>query len=1082
MIKKRFISMLVLLAAVATGARADQLASSYSSNATLNAVTVSASMEVTIATGVTVTINNGLNITSGTLTVKGPGTLVVNGKAGSNGYNNDDGDGGAGGTGGVAITGNIIVQGGATVKATGGNGGNGGNSEFDTGGNGAQGGAAITGEVTIQDASTLEATGGSGGKGGHGEGDPGNGGNGGNAFAGTLTYKGGTVTADGGNGGSGGSSDYGGNGGSGGAGKAFTTSVNFVSSDYILTDGSNAITATQVTSKKKVVINPKVAVNSVTLSPTSATLTLGETETVTLIPTVLPDDATDKSVTWSSSNEAVATVTDGVVTAVAAGTATITATATNGTADTSDDKTATCEVTVADPATKYDLTKADGSEAHGTVAFTVGGNAATQAKKDDVVTVSVTPDEGYSAKDVTVRGYTSWEAASEILAGGGDNPSLVSDINVTKNEENGTWSFTMPEANVWVVVTYTKNLQDAWIQAIADQTYTGSAITPTVTVMDGETTLVLNTDYTVAYSNNVETGTATVTVTGTGNYSGTATANFTIVADKSALNTAITEAETYYNSIKDDHAEAAAALKTAIDNAKAKQVKGDATQEEVNNALSALNTAKTTAEDAVLTETKTTLNNDITAAETYYNSIKDDHADAANTLKDAIDAAKAVKDNADATQAEVDAAIAALASAKTTAEQTVLTETKTALNDDITEAEAYYNSIKDSNPAAAATLLDAINAAKTVKDNADATQEQVDAAIAALASAKTTAEQTVLTETKTTLNNDITAAETYYNSIKDDHADAANDLKDAIDAAKAVKDNADATQAEVDAAIAALASAKTTAEQTVLTETKTALNDDITDAEAYYNSIKDSNPAAAATLLDAINAAKTVKDNGDATQEQVEAAIAALSTAINTAKVEVSRITLTIPAKSYMARIDADKRQIENAVAGVNLYSVQNVTNTEVVLTDELSVIAAEMPYFIYNDNDTEVEVSIIMSSEDADNVEYDSEHFKGTLVDKTFTAEDMQAADHYVLTNGSNFVWVKDAGTLSAGKCWIELEKSPANARALSIVFEDETTGISAVKTAATIEGNCYDLSGRKVAQPTKGLFIVNGKKVVIK
>jgi len=161
---------------------------------------------------------------------------------------------------------------------------------------------------------------------------------------------------------------------------------------------------------------------------------------------------------------------------------------------------------------------------------------------------------------------------------------------------------------------------------------------------------------------------------------------------------------------------------------------------------------------------------------------------------------------------------------------------------------------------------------------------------------------------------------------------------------------------------------------------------------------------------------------------------------------------------------------------------VQNVTNTEVVLTDELSVIAAEMPYFIYNDNDTEVEVSIIMSSEDADNVEYDSEHFKGTLVDKTFTAEDMQAADHYVLTNGSNFVWVKDAGTLSAGKCWIELEKSPANARALSIVFEDETTGISAVKTAATIEGNCYDLSGRKVAQPTKGLFIVNGKKVVIK
>ena len=354
MIKKRFISMLVLLAAVATGAWADQLASSYSSNATLNEVTVSASMEVTIATGVTVTINNGLNITSGTLTVKGPGTLVVNGKAGSNGGYSALSNGGNGTPGSAAITGNIIVQGGATVKATGGNGGNGGNSGSETGGNGAQGGAAITGEVTIQDASTLEATGGNGGNGGNGD-DGGNGGNGGVAFAGTLTYKGGTVTADGGNGGSGGWGDMDeGYGPSGSAGNAFTTSVNFVSSDYILTDGSNAITATQVTSKKKVVISPKVAVNSVTLAPTSATLTLGETETVTLIPTVLPGDATDKTVTWTTSNASVATVTDGVVTAVAAGTATITVTTTDGA------KTATCTVTVAEPT--YTVTVKEGTE------------------------------------------------------------------------------------------------------------------------------------------------------------------------------------------------------------------------------------------------------------------------------------------------------------------------------------------------------------------------------------------------------------------------------------------------------------------------------------------------------------------------------------------------------------------------------------------------------------------------------------------------------------------------------------------------------------------------------------------------
>ena len=100
-----------------------------------------------------------------------------------------------------------------------------------------------------------------------------------------------------------------------------------------------------------------VAVTGVTLAPTEATLTLGETETVTLIPTVLPGDATDKSVTWSSSNEAVATVADGVVTAVGAGEATITVTTTDGA------KTATCAVTVAAPAAStYTVTLKDGTE------------------------------------------------------------------------------------------------------------------------------------------------------------------------------------------------------------------------------------------------------------------------------------------------------------------------------------------------------------------------------------------------------------------------------------------------------------------------------------------------------------------------------------------------------------------------------------------------------------------------------------------------------------------------------------------------------------------------------------------------
>lgn len=82
-----------------------------------------------------------------------------------------------------------------------------------------------------------------------------------------------------------------------------------------------------------------VAVTGVSLNKNSTTLSIGDEET--LVATVAPADATNKSVTWSSSDDAVASVSSsGTVTAVAAGTADITVTTVDG------DFTATCEVTV----------------------------------------------------------------------------------------------------------------------------------------------------------------------------------------------------------------------------------------------------------------------------------------------------------------------------------------------------------------------------------------------------------------------------------------------------------------------------------------------------------------------------------------------------------------------------------------------------------------------------------------------------------------------------------------------------------------------------------------------------------------
>lgn len=89
---------------------------------------------------------------------------------------------------------------------------------------------------------------------------------------------------------------------------------------------------------------PVVAVTSVTVSSKTLNLEVGQTGTLTA--TVKPDNATDKTVTWTSSNDKVATVVDGTVAAVGEGTATITATAANGKKD-------TCKVTVKVPAHKH---------------------------------------------------------------------------------------------------------------------------------------------------------------------------------------------------------------------------------------------------------------------------------------------------------------------------------------------------------------------------------------------------------------------------------------------------------------------------------------------------------------------------------------------------------------------------------------------------------------------------------------------------------------------------------------------------------------------------------------------------------
>ncbi len=98
-----------------------------------------------------------------------------------------------------------------------------------------------------------------------------------------------------------------------------------------------------------------------------------------------------------------------------------------------------------------------------------------------------------------------------------------------------------------------------------------------------------------------------------------------------------------------------------------------------------------------------------------------------------------------------------------------------------------------------------------------------------------------------------------------------------------------------------------------------------------------------------------------------------------------------------------------------------------------------------------------------------------GELVEK--------GSNSYFVLSGSTFMpYSGDAFT--ANKAYFEVSGTEVQGRDFSIVFSDnETTGINAVQgSESRVQSGVYNLAGQRVENPTKGLYIVNGRKVVIK
>ena len=252
--------------------------------------------------------------------------------------------------------------------------------------------------------------------------------------------------------------------------------------------------------KASCTITVVIPVESIELDHSELYLEPGETEALNA--TVLPDNATNKTVTWSSSDEDVASVgSDGSVTAVADGTATITATAEDG------GLTASCTVTVKTPAAEP--TDLAGAVADGTAQVSIEDGLIYNGTAQ-VPQVTIT----YQGEPLKAGADFSVTCSDNINAG-----TATAVIN-GKGEYTGSFTrtFTIAQASI----------QSAQMGNLSVRRYTGDAHTPEPVLKIGSTTLTKGTDYTLTYENNINAGMATVIATGKGNYKDSTRRTFVI--------------------------------------------------------------------------------------------------------------------------------------------------------------------------------------------------------------------------------------------------------------------------------------------------------------------------------------------------------------------------------------------------------------------------------------------------------------------------------------------------------------------------------------------------------------------------
>ena len=184
-------------------------------------------------------------------------------------------------------------------------------------------------------------------------------------------------------------------------------------------------------------------------------------------------------------------------------------------------------------------------------------------------------------------------------------------------------------------------------------------------------------------------------------------------------------------------------------------------------------------------------------------------------------------------------------------------------------------------------------------------------------------------------------------------------------------------------------------------------------------------------------------------------------------------VTTITTANDWSTYVTTKALDFSKATDGLKAYAATAAAGGKVTL-EEVGAVPAGTPLMLIGTAGTEYQVPVATSaSAPAKNM---FEAGDGTTVFDGTTYD-------YILYTDQKFYQI-GSGSVAVGKAYLHCDSDPTAGSApyLTLDFGGNVTGIGEIKSQKIENGQFFDLQGRKVAQPSKGLYIVNGKKVVIK